>query len=658
MKIHSIVLKICDWVTRYAIYAAVFLTPLLFLPWTSDVLDFNKQTVLIGLGFVALLAWMIKVLVSGKIEFNKSPIHIVVGVFIFIYSLATIFSTYKAGSFWGWPQVTAESLLSLLAVALLYFLVSNVLSKRNIFTAIIVLSFSVILTELVGVSQLFGWFSLPILSNNGLMNTIGSVTGLGFFAAILLPLFIILLIVSKKWQRLLFGFGIITSGLILLLVNYSPVWWVAIFGSALILLFGLLKRNLFDSRWMILPTFFLAIALVFSLSGSQVPFRVQKSAEYFLTQSANLKIDIQALKERPILGSGPGTFAYDFSKFKGIDFNTGNLSGIGFTGGASKILNDLATTGVLGFLAFLALMICPISYGIKYLIVEKENKEHWHLAFGLLAGFVALSFMYFLFNSSIVLDFVFFFLISGFIGLTVVEKKEYNLKQSSLLALIIAFVFTLVFIFGAWLVILDGQRYLAEVNYANGVTSFKAGQNDAGTKSMETAVGQNISSDLYLRQLSLIYLAKLQNEMRAVTGTPNTDQLSQVQTLFRDSFNASQMAINLNPNNYNNWATHGYVCQSMIGVIGNTGDCAKASYEQALKLNPNNPYLLTSLGLVYDVQGQKDKAITVFNLVKQLNPDDKTIQPILDNLNAGRSALQSATPPPVTPPKTTPLKNK
>ena len=34
-------IKICDWVTKYSIYVAIFLMPIFFLPWTADVLDFN-----------------------------------------------------------------------------------------------------------------------------------------------------------------------------------------------------------------------------------------------------------------------------------------------------------------------------------------------------------------------------------------------------------------------------------------------------------------------------------------------------------------------------------------------------------------------------------------------------------------------------------------
>ena len=111
-KESSITLRICDIIIKYSVYAIIFLIPVLFLPWTADALDFNKQSVLVLLVFVALLSWMLKVLISGKLEINTTPMHIVVGALFVVYLLATIFSTYSYGSFWGWPQVISESLVS------------------------------------------------------------------------------------------------------------------------------------------------------------------------------------------------------------------------------------------------------------------------------------------------------------------------------------------------------------------------------------------------------------------------------------------------------------------------------------------------------------------------------------------------------------------
>jgi hypothetical protein len=142
--------------------------------------------------------------------------------------------------------------------------VSNFFSKKDILFSTILLSFSALLAELIGIFQLFGWFIIPFdFAKTTVFNTIGSTGSLAFLAAIMLPLTILLLIVSKKWWKLLSILEIIVSALVLFLVNYPIVWWAVIVGSALIMVFVIMKRDIFDGRWMALPMFFLAVSLFF-----------------------------------------------------------------------------------------------------------------------------------------------------------------------------------------------------------------------------------------------------------------------------------------------------------------------------------------------------------------------------------------------------------
>ena len=120
------VLKLCDIVTKYSIYVLVFLMPIFFLPQTTGILGFNKQAILILLVFVSFFALMLKVLISGRVEINKSFVHIAAGALFLVYLLATIFSVYRYGSFWGLPQQISESMITVICLLVFYFLVSNI----------------------------------------------------------------------------------------------------------------------------------------------------------------------------------------------------------------------------------------------------------------------------------------------------------------------------------------------------------------------------------------------------------------------------------------------------------------------------------------------------------------------------------------------------
>ena len=346
-------LKIFDWIAKSSIYAALFLTPIFFLPWTSEVLDFNKQILLLLLVMVSFFAWMLKVLISGGVEINMNKTHIAVGILLLIYIFSTIFSKYRYGSFWGWPQISSESLLSMLILTVFYFLITNIFSKKNIFTAIIVLFSSAFLVEIIGILQLFGIFVIPFsFTKSVIFNTVGTVGSMGFFSAILLPVSMIFLTISNKRWKIFFILKIIFSAILLFLINYSIIWWVVITGSVLVIILGVLKRELFDTRWMALPMFFLALSLFFMLLSGQVSWMPHKANEIFLSQSTSFDIAIQNLKENPIFGSGPGTFSYAFLKFKNADFSNSSLWNAVFNKATSKALNDLATMGILGFLSF------------------------------------------------------------------------------------------------------------------------------------------------------------------------------------------------------------------------------------------------------------------------------------------------------------------
>ena len=653
-------MKICDFITKYSIYVLVFFTPILFLPWTSEILDFNKQALLVLLIFVSLFSWMLKVLISGTFKLNLNKAGIFAVILFLAYLFSTIFSADKFGSFWGWPRITAESFVSIIGFFALYFIASNVFSKKEITVSLYVFSFSALIAEIFGIFQIFKVVGF---------NTQGSVGSLGVFTAILLPLIIILLISAKKWWKLLFFALIFSSAIILVLINYPAVWWVTVLGSALIIILGFFKRNLFDGRWMALPIFFLAVSLFFVILNLQINFLPGKANEVSLSQQGNFQIDVKTIKESPVFGSGLGTFSYDFSKFKNADFNKTVLWNVAFNNGNSKILTNLATTGVLGILALLVFIFAVVFYGGKFIFAKDAVLE-----LGLFVCFVSESVAFFLYNSNFVLDFTFFFIAAILVNLIFEKRKEYELKPSSMLTLAVTFSFTLIFIFGLGLLILNANRYVAEINYYKGLNALKNNQLDSGIKSLEIAASINPGVDLYFSQLSQVYLLKIQ-EVASNQNMSQDDKIKNAHALAANSVNAAKISTDLNKKNAGNWLARGYVYQNLSGLITDWQTWAISSYNEALKLDPNNPNSLVQLGVVYyqnkdfqaartnlekalelkpdfsnglyflgltyDQLGDKNKAIEQFIKLAQLNPDNAAdIQKIIDNLSAGRNALE------------------
>ena len=91
----------------------------------------------------------------------------------------------------------------------------------------------------------------------------------------------------------------------------------------------------------------------------------------FQTAFASISQDASRIAQGFFLGSGFGTYATDFTRFKQAIFNqSSDLWNLTFLRSSSFVLELLATTGVLGFLAYLYLGL----KGFKEAIASKKDE--------------------------------------------------------------------------------------------------------------------------------------------------------------------------------------------------------------------------------------------------------------------------------------------
>ena len=68
-------------------------------------------------------------------------------------------------------------------------------------------------------------------------------------------------------------------------------------------------------------------------------------------------------------------------------------------------------------------------------------------------------------------------------------------------------------------------------------------------------------------------------------------------------------------------------------------------FERTIELSQNYSNARYFLGLIYDRENDKTKAIEQFSKIAELNPDNNEIKLILKNLTAGKPALFGIAPP-------------
>jgi len=104
---------------------------------------------------------------------------------------------------------------------------------------------------------------------------------------------------------------------------------------------------------------------------------VRVATEASLSQSGSADIAVNTLKQSAqnfFLGSGPGTFNYDYIKFKPAQINQDNVGWqLTFFSAVSEFTNRAATTGLLGIIALLLIIVAWTIEGFRMLTSEENE---------------------------------------------------------------------------------------------------------------------------------------------------------------------------------------------------------------------------------------------------------------------------------------------
>lgn len=610
-----------DKVSKISIYLLVFLLPLFFLPWTTNVLDFNKQFLLIFLVFVSLSCWLLKSLSQGKISLNRSILNLPIAIYLLILGLATLFSAYKYASFWGLPLSISSCFLTVFAFVLLYFLIINIFKKEETLGLLIVLVISGLITTLFGALQIFGPIRDIISNGAGKIplphNTIGAVNSLAVFTAGLLPLVLCLIFISKKFIKFLMAMtGLLMLGL-LFLVNFWVAWILLLIGSAALLIFGIAKKDIFSGAKINLLIVLLILGLFFGIFRIQIPFAPTIPLEVAPSQTASFNIARDTLKsDMPgslMFGSGPGTFVYNYSQYKAETINQTAFWGVRFGSGASDILDRLAATGILGLLSFLGILGVFIWLALNALVRKKQDV----LSLGIFSAWLTVVAGIMLYPSNVSLEFLFWIFTATFIALNVSEIKTWEIKSSSFVSIGISFLFLFILIFGIGIFALASQRYVAEIRYRQGIEAFQKGDNQTAANYLFKSISYiNGKQDNYWRDIAQVKLFRISEELQKSDVSTET-----ITPLVSDAINAAKRATDAAPNNVANWTIRGFVYRQITGLVEGVDEWAITSYEKALALEPSNPYIYTELGRVYLAREDMEKARGQFQKALELKSD-------------------------------------
>ena len=613
-----------DKTVKRLIYVLVILIPLWFLPITVNAIEFNKQVLMVLLVVVTLILWLIKILNQGEIRWKSNILNVFIGAFLVICILATVFSLRPYNSLVGWSTHLSGSLVNILTFLALYILIiNNFRGLKQTFNLLFAFLISAIVVTLIGLFQIWGGFIFPwdftkIVS----FNTVGTANALGIFSAILLILITALLFVIKRNQIKIFLVILGLVNLIILLsLNFWVLWLVLAVGMAVILIFGLMRVVKLEENisWIALPMTFLAIALIFMFFKPALPFGPNLPVEIGLTHKSSLDVVGKVLQEKPILGAGPETFAFNYAKYKPQGVNQTIFWNIRFSNPPAEVYSLVSDLGALGALAFLGILIFFIFNAVKNLISTTEegtNNLKRFLEIGLFAGWLGLAVSWFFYPQNFTLMFVFWLLFSLYLAeSSVFKEKVYSLRKSPKILLLASFSFVVVIVVIVGFLYIVGTRFIAEARYKTGLDLIQNQQQlDEGISRIIRSTVINPYEDRTYRILSQLFILKMNRDAR-LSGLTQQQRLNLIQVDAINAINSAVRATTLSPGDVSNWLVRGQIYRQVVGLVNGASDWAETSYDEATELEPLNPFTFTELGRIY---------VTRANLIADQAQEDRT----------------------------------
>ncbi|OGE75549.1 MAG: hypothetical protein A3K06_00035 [Candidatus Doudnabacteria bacterium RIFCSPHIGHO2_01_52_17] len=604
--------NIWDKVIKGFIYALALCLPLLFTGWTFEPLEFSKQMLLYVLVSGATITWLLKLLVERRVRFVKTPLDLPIGIFLLIYFLASVFSVDRTASFLGSYGIFSGSFFEILFLAILYYIVVNnftdLQSLKKLFG---IFNFSVFLALLYIVLQFFGLYIIPLefAKTNG-FNSIGGILMLSLFSA-----FAVVLSLGQSRDSWFSVFGgkawrigaAVLAFIVLLTVNFVYAWVGLLVGVVLHLVFQMGYAKNFSMRRIVAPLGILVAVIAFLLTQlvfGEAPFRslldFNLPQEVRLDYQTSLPVITGAVGQRPILGFGPSTFSYAFSKNKSTEFNLTEFWNVRFERGPSLAAENLVGSGTLGFLAFETLLAMFLIYAWLFLL-RRRNDPSWDVGLGSLAGFSVLWFAHWFFFFSGVIYFSLWLMLAVFMAATRIAGVE-RLKVTSfsfassprqtvsvVTVVSISLVAFIVFLFFATAV------YASDIFYRN---ALRAAQNpdtygQAGENFERTIRLNRFRPDYYLSYGEFLFL-RINEEL--AKKEPN---LGLIQSWLRSSIEVSSFAVDLSPASWSSWERLATLYTYARPLVAGVDEKIIESLRNAVQNDSNNPTLHTELGQAY-----------------------------------------------------------
>lgn len=564
--------KVFQKIETGALYTILAIIPLAALPISPNPYIVTKLAITTMLLAVYLLAKALKTIASGKLTWSVSAFDLGAFLLAGVYVASTIIATPNKMEAILLPG-TATVMIS---GALLYFGLNQLKTEQKKFAQMI-LSISGALFAVMSIASFVGIFEafsgLPAYMKARSFTPEGGYLPAALFLGVGVALAFDLLLASENFVHKIVG---------------------SVTAVIMFLGLGLSVFNMLPGK-----------ATAVKLPSTQVSWSVA----------------VDALKESPVIGIGPGNYASAFSLYRPRTYNASDLWAVKFSTARNFFLTVMTETGLVGLTA-LVLVTLVIYRGMRKKMQSDEGfiteggLKHVSLAALLVVGFI------YPFSQLVIYTFFILMALSakakkGTLNLSLSSSKDEQPLASRIPAIIITIPFFLVV---GYYFVYAPRIIRAEYRFAQGIIALSENKARDTFDYMAQAINTNPRVDRYHMTFSRVNLLLAQSLVQQ-EGEMTEERRNDIGRLVQQAISEARAGVSLNPLRASNWENLARTYQSVIPLANGASQFAIQSYRQAIVLDPYNPNLRIALGNLYYSLGEYDTAVNTLELAIAAKPD-------------------------------------
>ena len=373
----------------------ILITPLLLYKKVEFFLA-NQEAWLKLFVIIGVSLYLLKIIRDKKFVLIKNELNLPILFFFLIMSVSFIISEHLI--------VSLKDYIIFISYFLIYFIITNIIKKQEEFDTFIRLFF--IASFLVSLYTLFHYYGLvPYLKEFGpVISTIGQKNATSTYLALIFPLIFSYFLLEKNKNTKIFYYIILSIVYTTLMICQSRGIWISIGLTLIIGIFIIFNFKLFETfkknqKLLISLCFiFLIITIIYSTdnplnrSAITVPERAISTLDEkdpsINTRFLMWNTTLNMIKDKPIFGSGIGTFKINYLDYQ-AEFLNENPGYVKYWVHAREPHNEYlqiwAELGIIGLGIFLSIFFLFYNLAINYL-KKRYSIKNKIITFGLLLG--------------------------------------------------------------------------------------------------------------------------------------------------------------------------------------------------------------------------------------------------------------------------------